>query len=234
MQHLSAARAPRHKRPIAILTPARPIVRAANASRTHTLVPSLALLPEKRPAVLLVLHLPRRLRRLARIGVAVAVRCAVRGVVLVVRLEDGEGLGGGGAGVVAALGGLDGRGDFGCLAVLSGPGQHCSAQLNEGSCASCTFSPIVGFRATALGVAQSWVERGIRARQRERESDEGLELHGEGERATKCGKRATGMAKETPTAENRRKHGEHTALPLYTRVSFDAAGSHCVRLTPVF
>ena len=49
----------------------------------------------------------------AGVSTACSVGSAVVGVVLVVSLEDGEGLGRGGTGVVGALGRLDGLGDLG-------------------------------------------------------------------------------------------------------------------------
>ena len=52
-------------------------------------------------------------------------------------------------------------------------------------------APVVGFGAAASGVAEGWVERGGRARQRGRESEEGLELHDEGKAMIDCGERMT-------------------------------------------
>lgn len=63
--------------------------------------------PEEGPAVLIRLHVRAR-GRLACVGAAGSVGRAEAGVVLVVRLEDGECLLSGDAGVVRALGGLDG------------------------------------------------------------------------------------------------------------------------------
>jgi len=106
--HLSnAIRLPHHKLPIhTTLTPTLPRPRIANTPNTLTLtLPSIP--PKESPEIVISIHLPSSGRR-ASIRLARAVRRAVDVVVLVVCFEDGEGLGGGGAGVVAALGGLDG------------------------------------------------------------------------------------------------------------------------------
>jgi len=108
------ATAPRHKRPIAVLTPTLARLRVADTPRPHarTLPPSLD--PEKRPTPVFVLHLCGRQGSIARVRRARTVRRPVCAVVGVVGGEDGEGLRGGGAGVVGTLGGLDLVGDFGC------------------------------------------------------------------------------------------------------------------------
>lgn len=99
--------------PITILTPALTRVRVTDASSPNASILSMLGVPKERPAIRLVLHLARCLRRCAGVRAASPIWCTVGFVVRVVRFEDGESLGLTGAGIVRALGRLDVFGDFG-------------------------------------------------------------------------------------------------------------------------
>lgn len=105
-----------HKRPIRVLTATLARVRVLDASRSIPTLFSLAT-PVEDPIVGVLLKGIAR-RSLTGIRAAGTVGRTVVLVVLVVGLEDGVGLGFGGAGVVRALGRLDCGGDFGAWMVL--------------------------------------------------------------------------------------------------------------------
>lgn len=124
--------------------------------------------PEESPAILLVLHLRRRVWGRARVRRTSAVRRAVRRIVLVVRLEDCERLLRAGARVVAAFGSLDGGGDFG-----GGAGRVREwfwRSWKEGV-------PVEACRAAVFGIHFGGLEGCVGACQGQGDGDEGGELH---------------------------------------------------------
>ena len=102
-----------HKGPIRVFTPTIPRIRIPNTpgALSTALAPAA---PEEGPAIRINVRQLRVRRRRARVRRAGAVGRAVRRVELVVRHEDGEGLRAAHPRVVAAFGGLDVFGDFGC------------------------------------------------------------------------------------------------------------------------
>lgn len=100
-----------NKSAIRVLTPTLIRVRVLNTPRSLAFTLALTS-PEESPVVLVLRQLASS-RSLASVGLASSVGAAFVGVVLMVDFEDGEGLGLVRAGVVAALGGLDGVAYFG-------------------------------------------------------------------------------------------------------------------------
>jgi len=107
----STTTTPSNKNPIAVLTSALSISRTLDTVRAVSFLLTLSRPKESPTIVIRVRHLSIGGSRTS-VGRTSAVRSSVRGIVLVVCDEDGEGLGGGGTGVVGAFSGLDGGGDF--------------------------------------------------------------------------------------------------------------------------
>ena len=80
------------KHPITAFTPALAGVRISDATSADALAFTMISIPEESPAIHLVLHLARRIGRRARVCRAGAVGSAMRAIVLVICLKDGEGL----------------------------------------------------------------------------------------------------------------------------------------------
>ena len=122
--------------PSRVLAPALASLRVLDATRSLTTALALVA-PEESPVIGVLSHF-RRSRGSAGVRFACSVGRAVVLVVLVVDFEDGEGLGFVGAGVVAALGGLDGvaglcdgaawRGWVGAFGVRGGGGEGCGCE----------------------------------------------------------------------------------------------------------
>lgn len=117
---LSTTVTPHNKLPITILTPTLANLRILDTSRSYARLLAMIRHPEKSPSSVTVLHLFRCLRGGACICRASAVGSTMVAIVLMISLEDGEGLLGGCASVVRAFGCLDGSGDFGWRAFETG------------------------------------------------------------------------------------------------------------------
>ena len=107
---LRAAIATSNELAIAVFATTFTRVRVSDTTRANTRRLAMVLDPEESPAVLLVFHVTRSVRRRAGISRASTVRSSVSGVVLMVGLEHGKSLRVARAGVVRAFSGLDGCG----------------------------------------------------------------------------------------------------------------------------